>query len=80
MIKSSVWAFFVVRVLLALGSCDIDTVCNNKIIVAIARRPSNDIQYKCNTTNCHCPCCDDATYLVTGQQCVNNTDLFNGKI
>lgn len=67
---------------LVLGVCD--KAINSNITVAISRRVLDDISYICKDTsdlNCHNLCSSDsATYLVAGKQCVNNSDLFNGKI
>ena len=74
--------FFVVSVLLVLGSCD--TVGNN--IVAVSRRSSKEIYFQttCNGTQCYeqhsVTCYSDTTYFVAEQQCVNNSNLFNGMV
>ena len=84
MVKSFIlqWPYFVVGAVLALGICD--RAVGNNIIVAVNRRPSVDIRYTCNDTDdhahCHNWCPDNTTYLVAGKQCVNNSDLFNGKL
>ena len=78
MIKSSVWIFFVVSVVLALGSCD--TVGSS--IVAVTRRLFVDIYHTCysNITDCHTLCEYDTTYLVAGQMCIYNSNLTNGEL
>ena len=70
---------FVVSVVLALGACD--TAFDN--VVAVNRRPSADLvdcQTSSNTTLCFNRCHNASTYSVDGQQCISNSNLFDGKI
>ena len=72
MIKTLIWAYLVASVVLASNNCSTDFVCS-------VDRKTRD-HYQPNTsTNC---VCDEGnnTYLVTEQQCVNNSNFFSGKL
>ena len=75
-ILQSLWPYFVI-VVGAFDAYD-ETVGYNTSTVAVIRRISNDVYYQA-TCHCHTWCDDNTTYLVAEEQCVDNSNFYNGK-
>ena len=73
MIKTLIWAYLVASVVLASQNN-----CSTDFVFSVDRKTTD--HYQPNTsTNCVCNEGNN-TYLVTEQQCVNNSTFFSGKL
>ena len=79
------WRFILLLVVLKV--CTSDSVCavvSNKreIVERIARRQNSDLYYFINSNGSHLACSNGSqtTYVINENQCVNEQELFSGKL